>query len=1650
MMKRFLSVLLLGTILSCPGIAPAKNKVIEVKEGEKYVSSDDIFDIEEPTTLINNGELETTDTGNIFNMDTHPDDTINLSGSIVENHGTMKTSGTGHSVYAYPLQNQRSTTTVYNYGDMDRIELSETGKSARSSLGEGSKVFNYEGANLYGSVRLGTNATLENWGSLANKASDDKENFAYNNLIYFDKNGLLKSGFKESVVYNLEKKKYELQVDLTPSASITTDNLIFGQSSTLNNAGIIVNEKIIATDELDNKEHNGVKIYLMNNPYNEVSDVVYKDTKIDRDQAHLKYFVDRAEDTGKIKELPILITKTMSLGDKAIFRADQGSQIGADEIKIGQKANINIGADYYWLSDIYYNEDMNSIYNWNREITVEKEVIETVEVEEEVGGETVIRTKEIVSDEKKEEKRSLNPIPQRSLVSVGSLTVKDGSNIRLDNLDWNIYPYEVKEDEDGNSYGEYNENGPYLSVLSDGRIIAQNSVQLDAEGSRLFLLKSDDVAGSGNVAFGKNGILNVTGYWQEKVALSDDKTVLEPDPDNPRKLRYVESYVGDTPKESMLFVDENLTMGEGAQITLTGMETDDPMTTKGYRIIDGKIQNDAAIVIGKKMALDKNSTITLGGGSLMSTDSVDSGGETIEHDGAIIPGPGTIPGSAEIVLGDNSTIRTLDQTTNAIMAKSISFGNYGRYEASQPWDIDGDGIMDRYSTKVILADKMTFKDDGYFFNTAGGFYAKQLNMKDRAEVHIGSPMTTEVMVGTDSNVYLHPLNRKGSSNGITNGLFRQKGSTNVNLYSDAHLMNKPEDKKKIYNENYVLNGVDVDHIYIRSGGLRLGPDDSYWTDVTSEYSGDIHGTIHMATDTWVRFTGNDVKIYDPIKRMTGATNTLVWIDVDDTAVIDTRNTIDSDRVMIGGGTLNVRHKVTAPEIILDDAGALRVYDSDLVHANVHEYETTAANTTLFINPKNDVMDSFGTVQADRLYIEKGTFNARHPIVAAADGTKETREGIWLGTDTAINVYNQVHASQIIRPRSEEVGTVTNTTARLMAGSLTVDRHTDVDNLILKSGTFQFKNTGNVETEGLERDMIVTNDVTVEKGVSLLVDGTAHPNSGKVIIGDGNGMLTVNEGARLGVSNTLLAASDTPSQMNLNTHLNMKKGSILDLRASDEGSDLISSEKSINLENRVRLIVRQMKEQTDYHLMHADGGANIPDNFELSFRWHDTNFFTPNGKDVYLNVGHISTLKEELDGSGASRNIKGIGGYISDIWDGSYGPWDSIFYATTLGEAIKVIAEYVPEGYVNAPQVAMRTGVNFNNVMIAELNDMRQLSTPGAQRSRIAPSLQNRRPVYRGRSGGDSYYTRPVYQPYVRNKYQAYTPDYGNRSSFRSTGRGSYRTDKGGIWAKPFYITSTQNKNKGITGYDYDAYGLTVGLDRRFGQWTWGLSGLYAQGDFEQDNRVISSDITSWGVGIYGSFRPNKSGFFTDLYASYVQNSNKATHKIPSVNARLKANYDTTSLGAGIAFGYDLALAKSLYLTPKVGFNYARISSDDVKEKGTAPLVAKVKNPNINSMQLPVELRVAFPVMAQRFELLPELHVRYTHDFGDTEYRSKAYMNGTDTYVKLDNVGMPENWFTVGGSIGYTTGAHELSGRYDYDFGDGLTSHLFNLGYKYLF
>lgn len=233
MFKKFLSFLLTGTILSA---APAIAETINIGSSEIRSEEGDIFIIDEQTTLNNQGILHS-EKGHIFYMNTGDNPYVNLSGSSVHNSGQMNTNGEGFSVYADPLENQRMTTTVINSGDLDRINLYKT---------DASQVTNNDEGNLYGSILMGTNAHVLNYGMMKNYQDsqgnetditgkphdfnpDFKETPFASNTLWFDRRAKFQNGLNLSAVTSIF-------TNFNQEASVLTDNIFFHMTGDLNSA----------------------------------------------------------------------------------------------------------------------------------------------------------------------------------------------------------------------------------------------------------------------------------------------------------------------------------------------------------------------------------------------------------------------------------------------------------------------------------------------------------------------------------------------------------------------------------------------------------------------------------------------------------------------------------------------------------------------------------------------------------------------------------------------------------------------------------------------------------------------------------------------------------------------------------------------------------------------------------------------------------------------------------------------------------------------------------------------------------------------------------------------------------------------------------------------------------------------------------------------------------------------------------------------------------------------------------------------------------------------------------------------------------------------------------------------------------------------
>lgn len=987
---------------------------------------------------------------------------------------------------------------------------------------------------------------------------------------------------------------------------------------------------------------------------------------------------------------------------------------------------------------------------------------------------------------------------------------------------------------------------------------------------------------------------------------------------------------------------------------------------------------------------------------------------------------GSTINSKNIYMKDNASVYVGPQ-----VAASIFLIPQGQLNATEKIILGNTGTLTNEG-RVTMTD-MIFGHNGTIINK-GPIIGETLTMDHDATINTYNYITPFVTVGSNSVGNMlgggspaSDIVDKDEVSFLTEGAFvggftKANGATNVNINSNVGFKGTGA-----YYHGWLAGGVNVDSITIQQGEL-WGQDD-------------IRGRIDIAKDSTLRLVGTDVTIYDPIRKLENATNTKLIVDLDGSDnFYKTLNTVDVDTIYVLTGGFQIQTPVTAEQIIYGSNSSVRLRGNYYV-GDMTEWKGEAVNTSLLIDAgTGNSINSTGIVRLDRVVVESGTFNINHQIEAVytADNAalpSANEQGMEIGTDAVANVnaadvkVNRIVRDQLALRKGEDV---TNTTVNMNGGHLWVERNTDFDKLNINSGTFEFMNK--------DEDNVVN------------ISDAIHVGTGGQLAGDGiinlkSGALDVDNAGRLSVSTQLVSdknigtmqivqseqtysdASDITNRGH--TTVNMAKGSIIDLRANGDTADKIDVSGTVNLADGTRIIVRDIQAGTEYELMSATQLNGNMDQLSTSFLWTGKEIKNKNNT-LSLKVNGIQTLNEGISSTQYSKNVWTIAEALTAINDSTASntvdPFlDNVFYAHDAETAVNVMDEYSPEGYLNAQQAALRTNRTFRQSALSELDAMRTYRDIENMYQGNTQAVYN--PNYYGRPGMEAYYARWNAQQNARRR---------------------TRTDKGGLWAKPFAVSVSQDDVKNMSGYDISSYGFAAGIDRRFGALSMGLMGMYASGSIDQNNKVIETDTTSYGVGVYGQYRPYRTRQFFDFYALWSQTKNESTHKINSLVEHAKADFDMTAYSVGADMGYDMPLTRNIIITPKVGIDYSKIEADEITEKGTGVALLKVKADDLTSIQMPVEIKAAFNYGNEFHKFKPEVHARWTHEFGDTESSGQGLFVNHNQPFAVKGLSVDKDVFTLGGSLLWLYNVSELELRYDYDFSSSSTGHTVNVGYKYLF
>ena len=1524
---------------------------------------------------------------------------------------------------------------IDNQGTIERIQLQEIDQVKINNIpaseqSDGATSGTGVVPTIKGSVLLGTNAIFTNWGGNLENLTGD----ANGNTISFALNGSFFNGAKgvyDEVVIDENTSSYELVSLKLADSNITTDNIVFASNGFFAN-GSVVDVKNVSMGS-------GAIIRNVADPYM---------WKIDGENVAGEVLPNGAKFTAE----------NILLGRDSVLANEMGTTFEATNVSVGDNTVITNGADYYF-------DYKNSV-----EVT-------TVSV----GGvlDDILSGFDAATQTTYFE---VPKIPHASVMNVDNLTLGNGASL----VNANNSTYTGSKINFLNS-GTLDIQSGTVNVSGDITFLDNGTLNVSAAYQQPVYvpLKKDGSSsstGSETGSEGENSGETAQTMMYQVMPLSDVGRLSDAEIDyilsviKERDPTVTDEALARLEAELKLSVpadpDGKFTAEELESIinsSLNGIDPDDPSWGGG--------EGESGETVGPGGTTGGGSTGSggsTGGGSGSSIiPTIPEGLEDYIEYREVLPGQvyNGILNADNIIMGDNATANV---TGGQVNTGRIEFGDNSvltiqpavfyseKSEVSStgetiivpveetvlPTLTATEGIYFGNSSRLVfggdigLATSFVYTPSINFLNdgsigVTGDFtlYADsskgalgKINMGERGYIEASGSLKADITLGSDSNVKLTNIQEEGEtalncdhciqSGTILGSLKKADGAENVRItidVDDAHYAKLDGD-------------INVDSILVNTGLL--------------EAAGEVKGNIYLNTDTTFRVTSSSIKdgpliLYDPINRLDDTSNTTVEVAMNDKEFYQTTNTINVENLLVRSGGIEINKAVNIDNVLLDSNTTLRLTDNFKI-GSVGEVGGDRVNTTLEIDAKGKSVNSSGDVYVDRILISSGNYNALHNIniATSSDGVAYPtyyEEGVELGTDASLTAFADIAVSRVVRDQEKlSLGeTVENTTLTVNSNHFEVRGNVDVDNLNMNGGVFEFLNE--LGTNAVN----VTNDIHLKPYSALAGSGVLNIKTGT---------LTIDENSRLAVSNKsvqekavselkIVSSDDTIINTGVayeTKDLTVKTDSTgyIDVRADGNKSDKITVEGTVNLADGTRVIVRDIQANQEYEILSATQLHGNSDKLRTTFLWKGTDISIDNNT-LSLKITGVQTLKEGINSTQHSKNIDSIVTLLTGLREsvGAYtiDPFiDNVYFAHSAKEAVEIMDEYSPEGYLNTQQAALRLQKVFKESVLSEMNAMRNYRV----KHDLASTYYVRQPYYYGRPGYERYY-------------------YGFRQVRRNP-YGQRRSDRGGLWAKPFAMSFSQEDKDHQSGYDFDAQGFTAGIDRKVGVFTLGLAGMYASGDMEQKNKKFQSDMTTYGIGVYGSITPHYSRSFMDFYALWSQTSNTTRKKVESLAETAKADFNVTAYTIGADIGYEIMLSRNFIITPKVGLDYTSVEMDEVTEKGVGYSLVNLKSAKLSSIQTPVELKAALDFGNPFFRFRPEAHVRWTHEFGDTASKSTARFVKYAAPFAVEGLNTDRDTFTVGGSLLWLYGLSELELKYDYDFSSTSTGHTINMGYKYLF
>lgn len=263
-----------------------------------------------------------------------------------------------------------------------------------------------------------------------------------------------------------------------------------------------------------------------------------------------------------------------------------------------------------------------------------------------------------------------------------------------------------------------------------------------------------------------------------------------------------------------------------------------------------------------------------------------------------------------------------------------------------------------------------------------------------------------------------------------------------------------------------------------------------------------------------------------------------------------------------------------------------------------------------------------------------------------------------------------------------------------------------------------------------------------------------------------------------------------------------------------------------------------------------------------------------------------------------------------------------------------------------------------------------------------------------------------------------------------------------IWAAPFYAKQEQKSKDGYQGYDYDAWGVSLGYDQAFGAFTVGGAFTYSQGDYDAKKVHDDNTIKNYGFSLYGQYYSACTGWFANIAGGYNYADNE-WKRYESITANWqKGDNHTNSYWFGGSIGKDFAFGENsnILVTPTVGLYYSHSTASAYNSRGLADLaIGKLKG---KSLTLPVNVAVSYRLdLDECSSLTFKLNGGYSYNFKKDGAKGNMRYDyaGADTIIVNGMENARHGW-NAGAGVKYSYNQFDFGVDYRYDGKKKFSAH----------